>query len=658
MASIKEERQRSSYIYVSFEDWLELAGYDKKYSKYHSSVDSHVHDMKQEAKERGVTVQVVQKERENFRRDLVIDYNDFINDLRGKKENELIGRNNTLDSIATVYQKADRILSNQPITIQLSERHDNTPAFNDGKVITFNANQIKSIDDKTITSLHGLNYHELAHILFTPRIGSKLGKWASADMNKQVAFNILEDCRIEYYITLKYPSTRPFFVATVLDYLLDKVDNIGESFVLLAGRKYLPIEIRRMSALKSIELVGQDETAEIHEIVSEYRTLVFPKQYDRAQELIEKLIELMPKNDYDVVKFGNIQAPNGCTGREVMRNGRTLSEAEQLTLKNLDTELDDTDEMFRRIPTEPKEDSTPSEGAKDFRLQSEDIAKAITEEILIAKSDAELKRKVESTVKTLLRDRDQKSTLDKQRFSSELPTKADASAVRLFASELERIRIDSDPAWLRETPSGKLNVRRAMNADVNDVNKLFDRWHEGDETYQIEATVLIDRSGSMLSDIGSACRSAWIIKRAIEKIDGRVSVLTFSDDSRLLSSADDKAVSDSIPVVRPDGGTYPVSALRESVRIMRNTKAKTKLVFLLTDGAFADNENDALIKQLQNDGCHVALAFLTTLGKWSDKPIDYAEYVHGVDTFRAIATPADLVKLAREVVKDLTKKGK
>ena len=97
----------------------------------------------------------------------------------GSEENEqaLLVRNNGLDSTCSVFQRADRILTNLPIEVFLNDVEDkHTPAWNDGKNITFNSNVISAIDEDTIRSLHGLNYHELAHLMFTPRVGTALGK--------------------------------------------------------------------------------------------------------------------------------------------------------------------------------------------------------------------------------------------------------------------------------------------------------------------------------------------------------------------------------------------------------------------------------------------------------------------------------------------------
>jgi hypothetical protein len=112
------------------------------------------------------------------------------------------------------------------------------PAWNDGKVISFNESIINGVDENTLIGLHGLNFHEVAHLLYSPRIGSDLGAWVKEN-NYQTSFNILEDNRAETFLVTKYPATRNFLLATLGEYIIrNSGERLGDSFILLAGRKY------------------------------------------------------------------------------------------------------------------------------------------------------------------------------------------------------------------------------------------------------------------------------------------------------------------------------------------------------------------------------------------------------------------------------------
>jgi hypothetical protein len=643
-------------------------------------------------KETGKTEAQIKTERAELLQQLEAEYDLYIDEERSRAGSVFQMRNNTLDSVVSVYQRADRILTGLNVVVSVSET-EVAPAYNDGKDIVFSGKLIKDLDENTVLSLQGLNYHELGHLLFTPRIGTALGKWViekgtktkqtsyeylDSDGNVQthtrshsieelleparaMAFNILEDCRAEHYLTLKYPSIRPFMVTLLGDYILDnKLDKLGEQFILLAGRKYFSLELRKMSAQMFIAEHGLDKAKAIYDVLTEYRTLVFPRQYDRAKELITDLIALLPKDENDKPKPVG-QNPNGCIHREPMRNGRPTTEKEQEALAgNAGNGKDPLGNELGKGLTAGKGDGSSDTGqvnseTANFNSKDEEVIRELQEVVNLAKADKSLQKKVRDTLKAIQKDRSSKSTLEKTRAGNFTPEMSEVTASRLFAQELELLRIESDPAWNREKPSGKLNVKRAMNADINRIDTLFDRWQEGNDDYDIEASILIDRSGSMYAEIGSACRSAWVIKRAIERINGKVSVSVFSDYARELFDRDTLASATDVRIVEAGGGTDPTQSLNETARIMENTTAKTKLVFILTDGAwYKPAVADSKIEQLIKQGCYVSVVWLGSEDYAKTimaDPKQVIEYSHGANSFRTIQQPSELVKVAKDVVK-------
>ena len=595
---------------------------------------------------------------------------------------DLIIRNNSLDSACSIYQKADRILTNLPIEVFLNDDPASAPAHNDGKNITFNATQIKALDEETVRSLHGLNYHELAHLLFTPRIGTALGKWVMEKGSKTVkvdthrynhetqqrepftheyevedlveprrlqAFNILEDSRAERLLAIKYPSVRPFLTALISDYIIENPNQIAEAFFLLAGRMYLDRDLRALSARLYADKFGEDKARATYEITAEYRKLIFPRDYTRAQQLITLLIALLPPEQPN----GHSHHPSGCDQRPLMRNGKPQSEKAQDELAGQDGE-----ELESPFPTIGEGgDTNTGEIDKDhahFNEVAKELVDKAQEVAERAKADNSLKQKVRDTVGAIARDNSAKSILGTSRNTKGEPEQAEIVSSRLFAQELERLRIDSDPAWITEKPTGKLNVQRAMNADINDINKLFNRWEMGNDDYDIEACILMDRSGSMYNQIGAVCRSAWAIKRAIEKINGKVSVMTFSDTSRTLYSATELAKATEIRMVESAGGTDPNYALAETERIMSLSTAKTKLMFILTDGMFNSGENDLIIKKLKDRGVYTSIVFLGNdkyVEQLAKQPEQIEQIRHGAHDLQFIGNPSDLVKVAKGVVR-------
>ena len=609
-------------------------------------------DIEAKAKEIGVNPQDYYTAYNAKYAELRDSFNDEMSEIRAVRQQQVLSRNNNLDSACSVYQRADRILTGSAdLVVQVTDDSSTTtPAWNDGKVVTFNSSAINEIDDATVTGLHGLNYHEMGHLLFTPRIGTDLGKWV-VDNNYSRAFNMLEDSRAERLLIAKYPSIRPFLVALIGEYLINHPNVLGESFILLAGRKYYSISARRTSARLYANKTSIKHAKFIYSLVNEYNNLVFPRDYAWAKEIIAAFSKY--------VNSSNVDSPNGCSSRTVMRNGRPESGKEQERLQEIAASKESNDENLfddSGNPTTGQSDDAqgnyPESDRRDWNdSNNADLLDALQHAVNNAKSDKTLRDKVRDTNKAIRSDSNTKPILT--RSSSQEMVAAEnreIMASRTFAQELERLRIDADPAWIRERPTGKLNVKRAMNADVNDINRLFDRWETGNDDYDIEACILIDRSGSMWQDIGSACRSAWVIKRAIERINGSVTVMTFNHNSKLLYSAEQGTTSN-VAMVNAGGGTDPRYALLETERIMAQSRKNTKLVFILTDGQFYGADNDKTIARLNKSGCITNLVYLSNAPA-SDYSPEYIQQIsHGVHNFRVIREPMDLVNVAKDVVR-------
>lgn len=196
-----------------------------------------------------------------------------------------------LTTMARVFTRADRVLSGEQVTCRLTDEANNSaPAWSDGKTITFNVphvGTVTSVDD--IIKVTGLNYHELSHILYTPRTHTALVKKVR---QKGIfpAFNMLEDQRIETLLVTKYPSTKPFFVACFMRYLLANRDQWTRVFPLAHGRKYLPKEVRDQTQAR---FKDQALVADFIRVIDEYRVLAFPRDDARGLVLIEEYANLM-----------------------------------------------------------------------------------------------------------------------------------------------------------------------------------------------------------------------------------------------------------------------------------------------------------------------------------------------------------------------------
>jgi uncharacterized protein with von Willebrand factor type A (vWA) domain len=572
-------------------------------------------------------------------------------------QDEFIEHMDKLNSVGVVYERADSILTAQNISVQVvSDKAMDCTAMNDGKNITFNANLINELTDETIVALHGFNYHEVAHILYTPRENSELGKYVLQNKLHR-AMNILEDSRIEALITAKYPSTKPFLEAGMTDLISRGTPaEWGDYFILTTGRKYLDLEIRQDIANRFVNKHGIALAEEIFAITHAYRELVFPTDTDKAKELLLRFGQIVGY-DEEQPKFN--EPKSGHNNRDLMDSGRMKSAKEQSeTQDKVSEEASEDLNGVAKSDTANKDDiqdnsNNPTEDEKLDQELADKLNKRISEII----KDEEVKRDTAEIRKAIYENDMIKSGL-KQSSYQDMDTTPDMRRVAdQFGRELERIRIENDPAWNIEQPSGRLNVQRAMHADINDIDKIFDRWELGNDSNDIEAVILLDHSGSMSRLMTATVQSAWTIKKGIEMIDGRVTVFKFNHASRLLYSADDKVIPSKYRYVGASGTTNPIHSLIEAERILNSSTRGVKILFVVTDGQWENEDlNNACIQRIKDTGAITSVVFIGDLEynsdystrEYYDKII--AGYQHGADTFRAIGNPNDLVDVASDLV--------
>lgn len=586
-------------------------------------------------------------------------------ELMGEVTDEM----NRLDAIGAVYQRADRIITgDSDIAVTITRTKEMTePSMTDGKDIILNGNLIDDVTDDTIIGLNGVNYHELAHVLFSPRVGSALGQYVTTN-NMKRAFNVLEEGRIERLITTLYPSTTLTLEAMNNDFILrDHPSQWGNAFATTTGRMYLPLELRQVIADKFIAQYGLALAQEVHAIVHEYRTLSFPTDFGRAKELIAQLTNLIGKDDEPEKEWAQ-----GHGERSLPEKGRPKSGKEQGSLQGR-AQDGKGEELNNNNPTDfgngvgnPSGESEEYKGDDrnlnaDEKALQEQLEKRMNE----IKSDKRIARELKDTRTAILGNTDTRTKLPKANVSEYPATAQGIAYARKFGRELERIVRDNDPAWERHLPSGKLNISRTMNPDVNAIGEMFDVWDTGNENTDIEATILIDNSGSMWGLMSTVCEQAWIIKRGIESINGSVSVYSFNSESKVVYESNEKAKPNTFRYVSNTGWTNPYRALIEAERTLKASSKPNKLFFAITDGQWSDDKDcNEVIKRMKEAGILTVVVYLSNdsdslhdLMLRSREGDEQAKaYLtslnHGAHIFKSVSEPKHSLALANEIIKN------
>lgn len=600
-----------------------------------------------------------------------------------------------LGALCRVYEQADRVLTGDPLIVNVMSDGP-APAWSDGAAIYINQKEITEMDLETLTQVTGLNYHELAHHFYTPRKGTELIKWVLQE-GYMVATNMLEDQRIETLLCARYPSVAPYLIGTVARWLGSSPEETAGAYVLIRGRRYLPVDVREAyrDAFANPELIPA-----IIDIVDQYRLLAFPRDYAKAKELIKRFQdEVLKPLGHDVPQSGG---PNACGSRDPMSKGRPepgksqerdskrgggmgkqesvyvpkpkpkpgepntnktpdatsgsmpapQSAADALTMRELNQEAN------RNAPPS----MTPGEGHHDSKGGVPDNIREMLDSAMDAVYDNKAVQQDIKAKQRVIVGGDGKfddSTKNGKFDLTDVPSET-IIMYRAFAKELERLRDDCEPAWNKGVPAGKLNVQRVINGC--EIDEAFDRWEEGTDGANVEAVILVDRSGSMSGNNNdrNASLACWTIKRALEAIDAPVTVYAFDDKSEVAYKRTERAHKTRFKFIYGNGGTNPYSSLVAAEQLLISSRKKNKMLFIVTDGAFNNEKNDEIIQRISRRGILTAMTLIM-----SDKDIQYYTdhgqdiekvYRHEAEVFGRINTARDLVPFAKSVVMGAIKK--
>jgi hypothetical protein len=684
-----------------------------------------------------------------------------------------------INNLANVFTRVDRVLSGRgDVRCQAVHSGSSAPAWSDGRTITFNVNRIKSITNvEDIVMITGLNYHELAHVLFTPRETHSVGQFVM-NGGYQTAYNILEDQRIETFLTAQYPATAAYFTTTFMRYCLAREDQWEQNHVLAYGRRYLPRKVRDAFAKR---FKWQEYRKDFERIIDTYR-LLNPHKVTHAKKmtsLIRQFSDLLDMINPPDQPYGHGQGRPEMPdkGREQTSNqqdeaaewaewyddDRDEQEAEEdqqaSAGKGRDSKSDDDDDQEDSDDgdggvgedgdegdggsdsgdssddddaeadgkghggseddgeddgdagdgessggADGDDDADDSDGAgsssdgrgsrgdgsddgvddpadSDEESQGKGIGeggsgdgqrhlddqselRGVIEDVMDGiLNDAEIQREATAKQNSIINGTGQAlPELTTKRASYMAPSPQMVNITRKFSKELERLRDDLDPGWERHKSSGRINVQRAIQGA--DLDTVWDQWSEGiNDSTDFECVLYVDYSGSMMgSEMQRACEALWIIKRAIERVGGSVTVYAFDDVSSILYRPDQKAEADRVKIIDADGGTDPTGAINDSLRIFQQSRRKNKLAIFLTDGGWGgqymwEKRPDSWPHMIQRMNAFGIVTALAVIGGWEK---DYSEPSSRNYTQMAqnIDTAADLVGFAKAIVKQVMKESR
>lgn len=254
--------------------------------------------------------------------------------------------------LAQVFQRANSVLALRPIKVHIVNDENGAPAWSGANDVWFNEAKINdSFDTETLLSIQGLDFHELAHVRYTPRNGSEICLWV-IENNYWKAFNALEDQRIETLMVGRFPSTVNWLTATVAQFILNTPEAIENAYPLLRGRRYLPLEIRQLARKHYRK---QENVVALAEVIDEYRLLLFPDDTERAKELIARFAEL--------IQGDNLADPNGHEERPFQ--GHESSDSRPAPKKEQERDRKNAEKQEKELDKEDTQSSSDDSDSDD-----------------------------------------------------------------------------------------------------------------------------------------------------------------------------------------------------------------------------------------------------------------------------------------------------
>lgn len=616
-----------------------------------------------------------------------------------------------LRALASVFSKTNRILTgDRELVVKMENSRDkggllgHVPAYSLYPNIVIHYNHFQDFHKpKTLIQLLGGNYHELSHILFTPR----KFKTQFVPANAQMAWAVLEDQRIESLFTALYEPAGKYFTEMVIRFIVDDEEGWPVSFLWTYGRSYLPLEIREELEARFVLSTRSKNIAK--RLINEFKGFTNEDFKYRATEVVnvvtrfQKILNQAKKEngdtgepqqcgDADPGNAGNVDVPKEKEASEEDKRRREVEEEtgedqsgfweesdeddEDVDESEEDSEVsggdgeigedeegsegagggsgedseedgvdsdseygsdsesdDDSDdgegdggdgasdendddgdsEVDLDEESEGEESSGASGGSKSGHSRGEfeddelkDYLKDVVEAV---EEDTEVKNEV-TRINTAMNDSGNIDLIDfgnAPHIENEI-MEEDAADLKKITEHFQRLYANVEPGWKYGSDVGKLNVGRAM-LDPENYDEHFDEWDEGREQESgLEVFISADLSGSMEGqEIEEASRALWKIKRALDEVGAKTTVVGFHAITLGLYDRNQEAPKNHVPRWTALGGaTLPAESFHMARRVLTNSPMPNKLFIVITDGGWGNTyQHIGSFRGQQNSGSRV-----------------------------------------------------
>lgn len=443
-----------------------------------------------------------------------------------------------------------------------------------------------------IVGVRGTLHHEAGHVRFTiplPELWDR-GMAALRHLQRndlsvsklQVAWNCLEDQRMEAAVVRATPRIATYFTPMVLSYVLadtraqgymsghqkQAVDALGP-WLAVAGRDYLPHDLRAR-ARDDFDQFGQQydlASDDWFDIVSRYMG---------ATDEADMLSALFDAHDFLAKLLDDVAADkdSGAQHLQVMSMMQTkealankITNAHEQHQQMTDSDGNDPEHSA----TSPQRPQPTGDGASASEVIDRLLASAEVDDVL-----ARINERIGTGVLPVEHDE----------HARPMPESLVAAARALsheIRDALEVFRTEKSPVWVRHQEQGYLDALAYRTRQPGE--RTYHRQHQHWDTngLGLHVSFLADRSGSMATDMEVLSQTLWAVKTACDALDIPSTMVLWAESHQTVRVMEH----DITPLVYSGrGGTDPSMALNDLDSHVTDDELH-HLVFVFTDGDWA-----------------------------------------------------------------------
>jgi len=546
-----------------------------------------------------------------------------------------------VDKLVSFFTKVDRIISSRALEVQAVK---NVPvgATTSRRILINTSLFVDFLSNPTFGSyiaLKGVNYHELAHNLFTGKVADDI----IFNSVKYRMFNVLEDARVESIFSILYSKAKKYFKYTFLKFVQIGNNPISD-FFLVYSRRFILDNPEKVAVCENefVKKVGEEKVKIIKSLINGY---LVEWDIKKREKIVKDIIDLLNDElgtekarktieDFSVLT-GKIDEGSSQPNNQIQKK---LSNKLDKELKKIDKKVDEkvTENEAKTEEKGDEKESSKEEESKDVENEGD-----IENELEII--EVELADDVESDWQSAFggsgtggwRGEELKTISG----GYELSPRARTFQTH-FTYELKDIKKQKDYDWLKGR-SGKLNLKRLIALETEKDMKIFKKWKvETLNKFKADIVVAIDVSGSM-ERWESLLRDFILgLGNALKKVNmGDYALTLFSDYYGVIKKLGSKQVNHNVTYSLQSSGTMFKDCLNFIKNQFRKSKNPNKILFIFSDGLVFDYSYwNKDLEKLVKKGIEVFLVYPTPIDENHGLPRgwkkDFGEYknFHFVET--------------------------